>query len=137
MIISQVSWSLLVRKTSSILFFLIGSSIYCCKHCSCANYKRHLLEPDLYGLHRLLFPFASQLIGKFRFAVNMIFGIGFPISISFVLNSFKGLLNISVGQSGGWYTLITILHFFMCMIGYYELDFAISCSALAASVTLM
>ena len=40
MIICRVSWSLLVRKTSSMLFFLVGSSIYCCKHCSCANCKR-------------------------------------------------------------------------------------------------
>ena len=52
------------------------------------------------------------------------FGIGFPISNSFVLYSFKGLLIFSVGQSGGRYTLIiTILRFFMCMSWYstYEL----------------
>ena len=70
----------------------------------------------------------------------MIFGIGFPISISFVFNSFNGLINFSVGQSEGQYTLkITILRFCMCMSWYstYELDFAISCSALTASVTLM
>ena len=46
------------------------------------------------------------IIGKFWSPVNMIFGIGFPIFISFVLNSFKGLLNFSVGQSGGRYTHI-------------------------------
>ena len=51
----RVSWSLLVRKSSCMLFFLVGSSIYCCKHC-----KRHLLEPDFHGFHRLLFPFTSQ-----------------------------------------------------------------------------
>ena len=60
-------------------------------------------------------------------------------SYSFVLNSFKTLLNISVGQSGGGYTLIiTILRFFMCMSWYstYELEFAIRCSASTASVAL-
>ena len=40
MIICRVSWSLLVRKSSSMLFFLLGFSIYCCKHCSCANCRK-------------------------------------------------------------------------------------------------
>ena len=40
MIICRVSWSLLVRKTLSMLFFLVGSSIYCSKHCSCANCRK-------------------------------------------------------------------------------------------------
>ena len=69
----------------------------------------------------------------------MMFGIGFPISNSFVLISFKVLLNFSVGQSGGRYTLvITILRFCMCMSWYstHELDFAISCSASTASVNI-
>ena len=68
--------------------------------------------------------------------VNMIFGIGFPISISFVLNSLKGLINFSSGLSGGGYTLIiTILRFCMCMSWYstYYLHFAISCSVSTAS----
>ena len=49
----------------------------------------------------------QSIIGKLRSPVNMMFGIGFLISNSFVLNSFKGLLNFSVGQSGGRYTLIS------------------------------
>ena len=61
--------------------------------------------------------------------MNMIFGIVFLISISFVLKSLKGLINFSVGQSEGWYTLIiTILCFCICISWYstYELNFAIS-----------
>ena len=38
----------------------------------------------------------------------MMFGIGFPISNSFVFNSFKGLINFSVGQSGGRHILIKV-----------------------------
>ena len=70
----------------------------------------------------------------------MIFGIGFPISISFIFNSFKRLLNFYAWQSGGRYSLIiAILRFCMCMSWYstYELDFATSCSASTASVALM
>ena len=40
MIIYRVSLSLLVRKTSSMLCFLVGSSTYCCKHCSSANCRK-------------------------------------------------------------------------------------------------
>ena len=76
----------------------------------------------------------------YRSPVNMIFGIRFAISISFVLNSLKRLIHFSVGQSEGRYTLIiTIFRFFMCMSWYstYELDFLISCSASTASVAFL
>ena len=53
---------------------------------------------------------------EFRSCLNMIFGIGFTISISFVLYSLKRLLNFPALLSGGWYTLtITILHFCICI----------------------
>ena len=101
--------------------------------------KRHLLEPDFHGFHRLLFHLP---VNNCRVQVSCKYDVWhwISVSISFVLNSFKGLQNFSVGQSRGRYTLIiTILRFFTCISWYStsELDFAISCSASTASVSLM
>ena len=87
--ICRVSWSLLVRKTLSMLFFLIGSSIYCCMHCSCANYKKAFAWTWFLWVPPSAVSICQSIIGKFRSLVNMIFDIVFPISLSFVLNSFK------------------------------------------------
>ena len=58
MITCLVSWSLLVRKTSRILFLLVGSSIYWRKNWSRANCSKTFLpEPVFHVFRRLLFPF--------------------------------------------------------------------------------
>ena len=69
----------------------------------------------------------------------MIFGIGYPLSISFVLNSLMGLIKFCAWHAV-WktvYTLIiTILRFRVCISWYstYELDYTISCFASTALV---